>query len=324
MSEERDSQNEIVSQNPSNRWLPVIAVVLLVGVLVSVAVVVRQRKYVGQLTASNGEMREDLNRARQELGALTARLNALTAAPAAVPASSSDMAEPVVTQPKVHRAKHVVAKRQAPDDPRWKQVQDELALHNKQLAENEQNLDKTRKDLEGSLSSTRNDLEGSLTSTRNELGQSIARNHDELVALAKKGERNYVEFDIPKGKQYSHAGPISVSLRKAKTKQQYCDLMLLVDDAALTKKHVNLYEPVFLYPAGYPRAVEVVVNKIEADSIHGYVSEPKYKEAEMAAAGSRPNSSSSADRSNSVPNAPAPSPSASDPTAPQSHPPAER
>ena len=319
MSGERDPQNEVVIQNPAKRWL---AVVLLVGVLVSYAYVTRQRKNIRTLTTSNGEMREDLNRAHQELDSLTAKINALMAAPLAAPAPAPLRAEPVVTRPNAHRAKPVVAKRPAPDDPRWKQVQEELAVHNKQLAENEQNLDKTRKDLEGTLSSTRSELEGNLSSTRDELGQSIARNHDELVALAKKGERNYFEFDIPKGKQYQHAGPISVSLRKAKTKQRYCDLMLLVDDASLTKKHVNLYEPVFLYPAGYPRAVEVVVNRIETDAIRGYVSEPRYREAGMAAAGPRPNSISIADRPNEVPNTPAPSLAAPDPNARPPHPPA--
>jgi hypothetical protein len=324
MDGERDPQYEVVSQKSSNRWLAILAVILLVGVLVSVVYVARQRQYVGQLTTANGEMRADLSRAHQELEALTAKINALMAAPAPAPAPSPVMGESAVTLPRTHRAQHVVTKRQGTDDPRWKQVQDELALHNKQLAENEKNLEKTRSDLEGTISSTRSDLEGNLSSTRNDLGQSIARNHDELVALAKKGERNFFEFDISKGRQYQHAGPISISLRKAKTKQQYCDLMLLVDDASLTKKHVNLYEPVFLYPTGYPRAVEVVVNKIGPDTVHGYISEPKYKEAEMAAAGPRPNSSSNADRSHDVPNPPAPSPSASDPAAPQLRPPAEQ
>ena len=311
MSEASDPKNEVVSHKSLNPWLAVLAVIFAAGVLATWAYVVRQRENVQRLTASNAETREDLNRAHQELAALTAKLNALMAAPPAAPAPAPAMAEPVVTMPNAHRAKHVVAKRQAPDDPRWKQVQDELALHNKQLAENEQNLDKTRSDLEGNISST-----------RNELGQSIARNHDELVALAKKGERNYFEFDIPKGKQYKHTGPISISLRKAKTKQQYCDLMVLVDDASLTKKHVNLYEPVFLYPTGYPRAVEVVVNRIETDSIHGYVSEPRYREAGMAAADPRPNSISIADRPNEVPNTPAPSLAAPAPHAWPPHPPA--
>ena len=139
MSGERDPQDEILSQSSSTRWLAVLTVILLVGVLISFAYVARERENVRRLTTSNGEMREDMNRAHQELDALTAKLNALTAAPAAptaIPASSSVIAEPVMTQPKVHRAKHVVVKHQAPDDPRWKQVQDELALHDKKLAEN--------------------------------------------------------------------------------------------------------------------------------------------------------------------------------------------
>jgi len=242
MNGERDSVKGVISRDPSTRWLRVLAVVLLAGVLVTVALIVRRHKYVGQLARSNGEMREELTRTHQELNALTAKLNMMIAAARTL---SSETAEPVVAQPKANETK-AAAKRLAPEETRWKQIKDELALHKKQLAENKENLEKTRTDLEGSLNSARTDLEGNLSSARDELGQSIARNHDELIALAKKGERDYFEFDISKARDSKNAGPIRVSLRKARTKQQYCDLMLLVDDVSLTKKHVNLYEPAFL------------------------------------------------------------------------------
>jgi len=44
-----------------------------------------------------------------------------------------------------------------------------------------------------------------------------------VVALSKRGERNFTEFDIAKSKQFERSGPLSLSLRKADTKHQRFD-----------------------------------------------------------------------------------------------------
>ena len=59
---------------------------------------------------------------------------------------------------------------------------------------------------------------------------------------------------------------------------------MLVDDKEITRKHVNLYESITLYPEGYSQPLELVINRIDKDSVHGYVSEPKYQSTEQAAA----------------------------------------
>ena len=59
---------------------------------------------------------------------------------------------------------------------------------------------------------------------------------------------------------------------------------MLVDDREITRKHVNLYESITFYPEGYPQPLELVINRIDKDSVHGYVSEPKYRSTEQAAA----------------------------------------
>jgi len=58
--------------------------------------------------------------------------------------------------------------------------------------------------------------------------------------------------------------------------------MMLVDDHELSKKKVDLYEPIWLHQGEMPQPVQVVVNKIDKGHIHGYVSAPKYKESELA------------------------------------------
>jgi hypothetical protein len=129
------------------------------------------------------------------------------------------------------------------------------------------------------IEGTRQDL----ASARNELGSGIAKNHEELVALQKKGERNFYEFDIDKSKQFSHTGPIGVSLRKANTKHLYADLELLVEDRSISKKHLDLFEPAMFYPDGEHQPIELVVNRISKNHVHGYISVPKYRGSELTA-----------------------------------------
>jgi hypothetical protein len=77
-------------------------------------------------------------------------------------------------------------------------------------------------------------------------------------------------------------------LRKTNAKHQFCDLHLLVDDKELTKKHVNLYEPVVFYTDKNGRPLELVINVIDKNHMHGYVSAPKYPAAQVSAANSAP------------------------------------
>jgi len=178
-------------------------------------------------------------------------------------------------------AKRTAAQRAAADTARFKQMQSRLDQQQQQLRQTQDDVVKARSDLEGSLNSTRDDLNGS-----------IAKTHDELVALEKRGERNYYEFDLAKTRQFQRSGPVMLSLRKADQKHQHLDLALIVNDNSLTKKNLNLYEPVWIYDTD-STPVQVVVNKIGKDSVHGYVSAPKYSAAEFSG-GAKPVSELSA------------------------------
>jgi DNA-binding NarL/FixJ family response regulator len=132
------------------------------------------------------------------------------------------------------------------------------------------------------MAKTHSDLEGNLNSTRNELSGSIARTHEDLVALEKRGERDYFEFDAAKSKQFLRAGPLNLSARRTDTKHSNVDLVLVVNDREISKKSVNLYEPVWIYETQDSQPVQVVVNKIEKNWAHGYVSAPKYSRADLS------------------------------------------
>jgi len=136
-----------------------------------------------------------------------------------------------------------------------------------------------------------------LSSTRDELNGSIARTHDDIVALRKRGERNYYEFDLNKSSSFERTGPVSLSLRKTNVKRRYFDIAMIVDDQKLEKKHVNLYEPVWINLPDRAEPVQLVVNSISKSNVKGYLSEPKYKKSELnrveSASTATPNASAS-------------------------------
>ena len=210
-----------------------------------------------QLANQNNQIASTLAATREQVGALTAKLDAL----------SAKQAEATANQPPIYRKPMTAAtQRHRIDDPRWKKVQGQLDDQGKQI-------EATRQD----LASARTDLQGS-----------IAKTHDELVVLQMKGERNYYEFDLDKSGQFQREGSVGVRLRKANTKHEDADLELLVDDFSLSKKHVDVYEPVVFYPADSKLPVELVINRISKNHIHGYVSEPKYKSGEVEAMANSP------------------------------------
>ncbi len=255
-----------------------------------------QHDAVRRLASERGELSASLAQAKTQEDVLTAKVNALStaqaqeeAARAQAEAVKNDQQPPRISEAPRHSARRVAAARAPVDDPRWKQVQDQLGNQQKELADNQKQIAETQ----ANLQQAKSDMEGNLQSARTELGGDIARNHAELVTLEKKGERNYYEFSFEKSKTYHHAGPISIALRKADPKHEYCDLQMLVDDREIARKHVNLYESLTFYPEGYPQPLELVINRIDRDSVQGYVSEPKYRSTEQAAAPAPPSTGAS-------------------------------
>lgn len=287
----------------SNRWLVITVVALLVIAVGAFAYGVHQKSMLNQVSAQAATANASMTQMQAQVNTLTAKLNELTAAQTAPPSSttpagatpvlssdvvpqSSDTTTTPAVAPKHVRAKHHVAKRHAPVDKKYLELQAQLADQQKQLKETQDEVAKDRTDLEGSINSTRDDLNSTINSTRNDLNGSIAKNHDELVALEKRGERSYFEFDLTKSKQFERVGPLTLSLRKADTKHEHYNLAMMVDDNELQKKNVNLYEPIWINDETDSQPVQIVVNKIDKDHIHGYISAPKYKPSELATSAS--------------------------------------
>jgi len=268
-----ESENTPVDPGRSTRPLWVAAIVILCLAAVAVGFIVDQHKIATHLSARNQELTASLSQTHGQLEALGSQLNTLKAEEAAREQAALEQQHRATVARAQYLRRHAVKK----DDPRWRQVEAELAEHQKAIDSTQQNIQQTRADLQGNLSSTRDELNGS-----------IAKNHDELIALERKGERNYYEFDLLKTKQFQRVGPIALSLRKTNAKHQFCNLQMLVDDRELTKKHVNLYEPVFFYTDQNGQPLEIVINEISRNHMHGYVSAPKYAGSAVSAANSAP------------------------------------
>jgi uncharacterized protein YlxW (UPF0749 family) len=300
----QDTQVEEFHEPSSAGMKIAIAAVVLVAII-AVIYGFLQHNTAQQLASERADLRTALAQAKSQEDALAAKVNALSAAHAQEEAAraqaqtlmTEQFSAPANEAPRqaARSTTHYVAAHRAHvDDPHWKQFQNQLGDQQKELAESQKeiadtqaNLQKTQSDLQQAKS----DLQGDLKTARTELGGDIARNHTELVALEKKGERNYYEFTFEKSKTYHHAGPLSIAVHKADAKHEYCDLQMLIDDKEITRKHVDLYESVTLYPQGYPQPLEVVINRIDKDSVHGYVSEPKYRSTEQAATPAAPSTS---------------------------------
>lgn len=132
--------------------------------------------------------------------------------------------------------------------------------------------------LSGDIAGNKKDLEATkeaLMGTKGELSGAIARTHDELVALAHRTDRDYFEFNLPKRHARKKVGSVMIELLKTNQKQNLYTIDLFFDDKRTQRKDMALDEPVFFYVQGAPSALELVVNKLDKNSISGYISAPK-------------------------------------------------
>jgi hypothetical protein len=253
------------SASPSNAIAPSRIAMYVVGAVLCAGLggyAIHEHNAAKDLAAENAQQNATLNATQHQLNDLATRVNELATVNAAQASLATPTARPQSNATSGGRA---TGSHRVKQDSRYKKLQSQLDAQGKAIEQ------------------TRKDLEGDLTNTRTELSGSIAHTHDELVLLEKKGERNFAEFDLAKSKQFKREGPLEIRLKKANNKHQYADLELMVDDRNLSQKHVNLYQPVMFYTPDSPQPVEIVINEVSKDHIHGYVSASKYRKSELAA-----------------------------------------
>jgi chromosome segregation ATPase len=132
----------------------------------------------------------------------------------------------------------------------------------------------------GDVHGVRTDLDATredLATSKRDINTLIAHNSTELAELRRRGEREYVEFDIRKNKQPGRVGDILVDLKKTDVKRQKYDVVINADDSNILKKDRTANEPISFLVGRERIRYEFVVNYVDKDRIRGYLSTPKDK-----------------------------------------------
>ena len=130
------------------------------------------------------------------------------------------------------------------------------------------------------LEATRRDLEGTqrqLVDVRDTLSAAVAKNATELAQLRLKGERDYIEFTLPKKNQLTKVEDIRLILTKTDHKKGKFNLKIVVDDNQLEKKDRLINEPIQFLVGQNRVRYEVVINWVRKNQAGGYLSIPKDK-----------------------------------------------
>jgi hypothetical protein len=263
----------------SRQHISLLAILACSSVIILVYAI-RERSEVNAVAESRNRLGADLSAARAEIQRLSSRIDDLAMKAASTPEPLPPVATPTRSFPVERRrpAAPISSRAKNTSDPRWRRVESQLANHQSQLTDQRKRITQTQEDLRR----TGDQLDGRINSTKDELNGSITATHDDVVLLQKRGERSIYEFDLAKSKQFQRVGPLSLSLRKADTKHRSYDLTVMVDDKPVEKQHVNLSEPVWVSLADLSQPIELVVNQIDKNRVRGYVSAPRYKNAELA------------------------------------------
>ncbi len=131
------------------------------------------------------------------------------------------------------------------------------------------------------VTDTRNDLattKGKLEHAIGDLSKHselIATTHDELEYLKHRGDRDYFEFTLRKGKDPTHLSIISLQLKKTDSRKNKFTLYVMAEDKKIEKKDRTINEPLQFYTGRERQLFEVVVNTVDKETVTGYLSTPR-------------------------------------------------
>ncbi|MGH9649313.1 MAG: hypothetical protein ACRD3I_02465 [Terriglobales bacterium] len=103
----------------------------------------------------------------------------------------------------------------------------------------------------------------------------IAHTREDLEVLRRRGERNYYEFTLLKGKGAVPVSTVSLALKKVDPKKSKFTLNVIADDRTIEKKDRTMFEPLQFYTAKDRQLYEVVVFTVSKNHISGYLATPK-------------------------------------------------
>jgi len=255
----------------SGKALTALVVVLLVISGANLALVLMQRSQFG----------DGLSKHSDQLDLLTRRLDSSDARYAQLSGKFQVTTERLgLTQQELTRARTLASDIQKQQQDSVQQLNDAIAKKASADELNKLETDTNAKvgGISTDLAGTKKDLEATkeaLLGTKGELTGAIARTHDELVALAHKGDRDYFEFKLARKGARQKVGAVTIELDKTNPKRNQYTVNLVFDDKPHPYKDKPTNEPLFFYVSGASSALELVVTKMGKDSIAGYVSSPK-------------------------------------------------
>ncbi|MGH9570650.1 MAG: hypothetical protein ACRD4F_13470, partial [Candidatus Angelobacter sp.] len=103
----------------------------------------------------------------------------------------------------------------------------------------------------------------------------IATTHDELELLKHRGDRDYFEFTLHKGKDPTRLSIVSLQLKKTDRKKNKFTLYVIAEDKKIEKKDRTINEPLQFYTGRERALFEVVVNIVDKNTVSGYLSAPR-------------------------------------------------
>ena len=194
-------------------------------------------------------------------------------------AATSALAEKMgMTEQHLHARTAELRREQKSYEIRLKQEQNQQfeGVRTEQKAQKEQ-IEGVRTD----VTATRGDLEvtkAKLEKTIGDLGvQSglIAHTREDLDQLKRRGDRNYYEFTLAKGKQATRVATVALQLKKTNPKRGNFTLNVTADDWTIEKRDRTLFEPMQFYSGRDRQLYELVVMSVDKSKVSGYLSTPK-------------------------------------------------
>jgi DNA repair exonuclease SbcCD ATPase subunit len=233
--------------------------------LASLFLLFEMHERISKVETAQAATNSDLSKLNQHLDSEESTMHARTGA----------LAEKVGMTEKWLRARTAELRRQ----------QEAVARLEKEQTEQIESVRKEQKEqIEGvrtDVATTRSDLEATkqkLERTIGDLGiQSglIAHTRDDLELLKHRGDRNYYEFTLRKGKQSTRVSAVNLQLKRANPKKGKYTLNVIADDRTIEKKDRTLFEPLQFYTGRDRQLYEVVVFTVDKNKVSGYLSAPK-------------------------------------------------
>jgi hypothetical protein len=171
------------------------------------------------------------------------------------------------------------------EDEKAKQLTEELSQVKETTVQANSKIAEVTTDVgtvKGDVVKTQSELQATISDLRRATGDMgvmsglIATNAKELGALRELGDRNYVEFQIPRNGKAQKVGDIQLAVRKTDVKRSKFTVDVIADDRTIEKRDKTANEPVQFYVLSKARQpYELVVNEVTKDSVKGYLAVPK-------------------------------------------------